>query len=72
MISTQQEKDTKPITNNMQKVYREEQHYLGDDETTIVFTQNTTRITEPKASENKEDDDECPLGFPNPFEQVMG
>jgi hypothetical protein len=55
---SQQEKETKPITNNMQKVYREEQHYLGDDETTIVFTQNSTRITGTKASENKEDDDE--------------
>jgi hypothetical protein len=27
-------------------------------ETTIVFTQNVTRIIEAKASENKEDDDE--------------
>ena len=29
----------------MQKVYFEEQHCLGDDETTIVFTNNSTRIT---------------------------
>jgi hypothetical protein len=42
----------------MQKVYQEEPHYLGDDETTIVFTQNVTRIIEAKASENKEDDGE--------------
>jgi hypothetical protein len=34
-------------------VYKEETHYLGDDETTIVFTQNVTRILEAKASENK-------------------
>ena len=55
---SQQDNETKPITNNMQKVYKEETHYLGDDETTIVFTQNVTRILETKASENKEDDDE--------------
>ncbi len=54
----QQDNERKPITNNMQKMYREEPHYLGDDETTIVFTQNATRIIEAKASENKEDDDE--------------
>jgi 3',5'-cyclic AMP phosphodiesterase CpdA len=42
----------------MQKVYKEEPHYLGDDETTIVFTQNVTRISEAKASENKEDENE--------------
>jgi hypothetical protein len=55
---SQQDNETKPVTNNMQKVYKEEPHYLGDDETTIVFTQNVTRIIEAKASENKEDDDE--------------
>jgi hypothetical protein len=55
---SRQDNEIKPVTNNMQKVYKEETHYLGDDETTIVFTQNVTRIIEAKASENKKDDDE--------------
>ena len=39
-----QESEKKQATNNMQKVYLENHHCLGDDETTIVFTQNVTRI----------------------------
>jgi hypothetical protein len=50
----QQNNESKPVTNNLQKAYLEETKYLGDDETTIVFTQNVTRIVEAKAGENDE------------------
>ncbi len=46
------------MTNNVQKIYREEPHCLGDDETTIVFAQNTTRIVVNKEEANTEYDDE--------------
>jgi hypothetical protein len=49
-----QENETKPVTNNLRKVYLEEQYRLGDDETTIVFTQNATRII---TSIEKDDDE---------------
>ena len=55
---SQQDHETKPVTNNMQKVYREEPHYLGDDETTIVFTQNVTRIIPNIGTENGKEDNE--------------
>jgi hypothetical protein len=42
----------------MQKVYFEEQHYLGDDETTIIFTNNATRIVANIERESNEDDNE--------------
>ncbi len=42
----------------MQNVYLDDRHCLGDDETTIVFTQNTTRIVVTKEDANNEDDDE--------------
>ena len=51
-----QESEKKPATNNMQKVYREERHCLGDDETTIVFTQNVTRIVANPIIKNAEDE----------------
>jgi hypothetical protein len=49
---------TKPVTNNLQKVYLEETNCLGDDETSIVFTQNTTRIIINKEEANNENNDE--------------
>jgi hypothetical protein len=54
-----QDNETKPVTNNMQKVYRDEPHCLGDDETTIVLTQNVTRIVVNKEEANNEEDDEA-------------
>jgi hypothetical protein len=42
------------MTNNLQRVYLEETNCIGDDETTIVFTQNVTRIVETKAREDDE------------------
>jgi hypothetical protein len=53
-----QDKETKPVTNNMQKVYFGNQHCLGDDETTIVFTNNSTRIITNIEKGNNEDDNE--------------
>jgi hypothetical protein len=53
-----QDNGTKPVTNNMQKVYLDETHCLGDDETSIVFTQNTTRIIINKEGANNENNDE--------------
>ncbi len=43
----------------MQKVYLDDElHSLGGDETTIVFTQNATRIVANTENENDEDDNE--------------
>jgi hypothetical protein len=53
-----QDNGTKPVTNNMQKAYLDETHCLGDDEITIIFTQNATRIIATTENEDKEDDDE--------------
>jgi hypothetical protein len=53
-----QDNDTKTVTNNVQKIYRNEPHCVGDDETAIVFTQNATRIVVNKEEANNEDDDE--------------
>ncbi len=39
----------------MQKVYHDEPHCLGDDQTTIVFTQNVTRISANTERESDED-----------------
>jgi hypothetical protein len=43
----------------MQKVYLDEKHCLGDDETTIIFTQNATRIVINPCKNEKEHDDEA-------------
>jgi hypothetical protein len=40
------DKDEKPLTNNSQKVYLDPPTQGGDDETTIIFTQNMNRIIE--------------------------
>jgi hypothetical protein len=53
-----QDNETKPVTNNMQKVYLDELHCLEDDETTIVFTQNATRFIANTEQENDESDNE--------------
>ncbi len=42
----------------MQKVYLNAPYCLGDDETTIIFTQNATRTIATKENENDEDDNE--------------
>jgi hypothetical protein len=42
----------------MQKVYLDELHCLGDDETTIVFIQNATRFIANTEQENDEGDNE--------------
>ena len=55
---SKQDKETKPTTNNVQKVTFEERHCLGDDETTIVFTQNVTRIVANTKIDNEENKNE--------------
>ena len=46
------------MTNNSQQVYLDPPSYLGDDETTIVFTQNVTRIVENPIIQNEEIENE--------------
>ena len=46
------------MTNNSQQVYLDPPSYLGDDETTIVFTQNVTRIVENPIIQNDEKENE--------------
>jgi hypothetical protein len=63
-----QNNEKKPVTNNMQKVYLDEPHRLGDDETTIVFTQNTTRIVVKQEGTKNEDDNELIANETNEYE----